>query len=730
MKAEGKVSNIIYKNEKNGYTVFVLDSEDGYITAVGETCNIDAGDSVELEGEIVYHKNYGEQIAFKSITKVMPKDTETLIEYIAKSDIKGVGEKTAEKMVAFFGDDIFDVIKNKPYELVKVKGINEEKAIAISEYINKEWERWNLTSFLSSYSVPITVANKIYDNLGINAINIIKENPYSLLEFVTNIGFKVVDELGKKLNIDMNNEARLKAGIFYCLNEVMLAGHTCIEKNILIEYACKFLGVGIERIENTVISLVMSDKLVVDIRENAEYVYKKSMYVAENNIAKYIGQRSKEKITKKNYDKKIELVSEKENIVLSDTQKAAIYTCLNNNISVITGGPGTGKTTIIKCIIDILENEKKSYILCAPTGRAAKRITETTGKKSKTLHRLLEISKISDNDMDAIINFAPEILPYNVVIVDEVSMVDTILMNNLVKALKDSTKLILVGDSYQLPSVGPGSVLKDIIDSKVVSVAELTEIYRQSKESKIVVSAHKVKTGENIEFENKDTDMYFVETSSIEETKKEVLGLLSNGLSGYADYNVLEDVQVITPIKKTELGTYSLNRAIQNVLNKEEMYKNEKKAGERVFRQGDKVMQIRNNYDIQYDVDGVTYKGVYNGDIGIVQSVDNAAKELVVKFDDGKKIKYDFDMLDELEHAYAVTVHKSQGSEFKAVIIPLYVCYEKLFNRNLLYTAMTRAKHLLIFVGSKRVLDYMISNTKENIRRTGLKQRLQEIVAN
>ncbi len=726
MKAVGKVSTIIYKNEKNGYTVFVLDSEDGYITAVGETCNIEEGDTVEVEGDITYHKNYGEQLAFKYISKVMPEDTDTLIEYIAKSDIKGVGIKTAEKIVTFFGDDVFDVIKNRPYDLVKVKGINEEKALAISEYINEEWERWNLTSFLARYGVSITISNKIYDTLGINAINIIKENPYALLDFINNISFKVVDELGKKLNIDNSNESRLKAGILFCLNEIMQAGHTCIEKNILIEYACKFLEVGLESIENVLVNLVMSDKVVIDIRENAKYVYRKSLSVAETNIARYIASRNKDKVSKKSYDNKIDIVSKLENIVLSKTQRQAINTCLNSNISVITGGPGTGKTTIIKCIIDILENEKKSYVLCAPTGRAAKRITETTGKQAKTLHRLLEITKINDNDIDSIIDFMPEVLPHNVVIVDEASMIDTILMNNLVKALKDSTNLILVGDSYQLPSVGPGSVLKDIIESKVVNVVELNEIYRQSQESDIVINAHRVKSGDNIEFSNKNTDMYFIETNSIEETKKEVLSLLDGRLENFANYNIVEDLQVITPIKKTELGTYSLNREIQKILNKEDSFKPEKKVGERIFRQGDKVMQIKNNYDIQYDVDGVTYKGVYNGDIGIVNSIDNIQKELVVKFDDGKKIKYDFDMLDELEHAYAITVHKSQGSEFKVVIIPLYVCYEKLFNRNLIYTAMTRAKNMLIFVGSKRVLNYMISNTHENVRRTGLKHKLIE----
>jgi len=727
MKAEGKISTIIYRNEKNGYTVFILDSEDdGYITAVGETCNVEEGDIVQLEGDITYHKSYGEQLAFKSITKVMPKDTQTLAEYIARSEVKGVGIKTAEKIVAYFGDDIFDIIKNRPYEMTKVKGISAEKAIAISEYINSEWERWNLTSFLAGYGVSITVSNKIYDNLGINAIDIIKENPYSLLDFITSISFKTVDELGKKLNIDNYNEARLKAGILFCINEIMMSGHTCIEKDILVEYACKVLNVGRDSIDNKIETLKMENKIVVDAREDTEYVYRKSMYEAEKNIARYICARSKEKHKRKNYDNQIDIVSEMENINLSDTQRKAINTCLNSNVSVITGGPGTGKTTIIKCIIDILEREKKSFVLCAPTGRAAKRITETTGKNAKTLHRLLEITKVNDNDIDAIVNYMPETLPHNFVIVDEVSMVDTMLMNNLIKALKDSTKLILVGDSYQLPSVGPGSVLKDIIESKVVDSVELTEIYRQSQESDIIVNAHRVKSGDNIEFSNKDTDLYFIETNSLEETKKEVVSLLDGRLQKYANYNIIEDVQVITPIKKTDLGTYSLNREIQNILNQEDTFKSEHKIGERIFRQGDKVMQIRNNYDIEYYIDDVMYKGVYNGDIGIVENVDNTAKELVVRFDDGKKILYDFEMLDELDHAYAITVHKSQGSEFKAVIIPLYVCYEKLFNRNLIYTAMTRAKEMLIFVGSRRVLNYMVNNTHENIRRTGLKYRLLE----
>lgn len=728
MKLEGKITNIIYKNESNGYTVMLVDTEEDYITAVGETAGVEEGDTVELEGELIYHKTYGEQLAFNKINKVLPKDTDALIKYIANSDIKGVGIKTAEKMVDAFGDNVIEVVKNEPYKLTQIKGINEEKAFAISEYINDEWERWNCVSFLSKYGVPITMASRVYDSLGIGAIDIIKENPYALLDFVSTLNFKVVDELGKNLNIEYNNQDRVKAGILYALHEIMGMGHTCIQDHILLDYASKLLEISNEDISNGLISLSMQDKIILEKREEEEFVYRKSVYKAENNIAEYIMLKNKQAAYKASYKKEIEYVSQKQSLVLSQTQEEAIRTCLNNPISVITGGPGTGKTTIIRCIIDILEKENKSYVLCAPTGRAAKRITETTGEEAKTLHRLLEITKIEDRDIDRLIDFATVILEQDVIIVDEVSMVDTILMNNLVKALKPETKLILVGDAYQLPSVGPGSVLKDIIDSDVINVVELNEIYRQSATSEIILNAHKVKKGEYVEFKKSDTDLFFVEANSVEETKEKLESLLSHRLEGFQNLNVIEDVQVITPIKKTDIGTFELNRTIQKILNPQVNNKNVRKVGDKIFQEGDKVMQTKNNYDISYDVDGTRMTGVYNGDIGTIKKIDNINKIIIVRFDDGKEVEYEFEMLEQLDHAYAITVHKSQGSEFKAVIIPLYICYEKLFNRNLIYTAMTRAKDLLIFVGNKRVINYMIDNTYENIRRTGLKRRLLEKV--
>ncbi|MDD4375445.1 MAG: ATP-dependent RecD-like DNA helicase [Clostridia bacterium] len=727
MKLEGKITNIIYKNESNGYTVMLINTEDDYITVVGETAGVEEGDTVELEGELIYHKTYGEQLAFTNINKVLPKDTDALIKYIANSDIKGVGVKTAEKMVDLFGDNVIEVVKNEPYKLTQIKGINEEKAYAISEYINDEWEKWNCVNFLSKYGVSITIASKIYDSLGLGAIDIIKENPYALLDFVSALNFKIVDELGKNLNIKYNNEDRVKSGILYALYEIMGMGHTCIEEHILLDYASKLLEISNEDISNGLISLSMQDKVTLEKREDGEFVYRKSIYKAENNIAQYIILKNKQVRYKASYKKEIEYASQKQSLVLSETQEEAIRTCLNNPISVITGGPGTGKTTIIRCIIDILEKEDKSYVLCAPTGRAAKRITETTGEEAKTLHRLLEITKIEDRDLDKLIDYETVILEEDVVIVDEVSMVDTILMNNLIKALKPETKLILVGDAYQLPSVGPGSVLKDIIDSKVIDVVELNEIYRQSATSEIILNAHKVKKGEYIEFRKNDTDLFFVEANSVEETKEKLELLLSQRLEGFQNLNVMEDVQVITPIKKTALGTFELNRTIQKILNPETNSKNIRKLGDKIFQEGDKVMQTKNNYDISYDIDGTRMTGVYNGDIGTIKKIDSVNKIIIVKFDDGKEVPYEFEMLEQLDHAYAITVHKSQGSEFKAVLIPLYICYEKLFNRNLVYTAMTRAKDLLIFVGNKRAINYMIDNTYENVRRTGLKNRLLEV---
>jgi len=605
--------------------------------------------------------------------------------------------------------------------------MTDEKAYALSEYINDEWERYNLTTFLSKHGIGINMAMKIYEALGINAVNIIKENPYALMDFVSNLDFKTTDKLAQSLSIDETHPDRIKAGILYVLSYYLREGHTNILMDLLLENTQKLLGVGEENVISGIELLKNKDKVVIETREDNDYVYRKSVYLAEINIANKIVELTRKPTFNIKLTKDIEEVSEKQSIVLSETQKEAVISAIKNNISVITGGPGTGKTTIIRCVIDILKRREQSYVLAAPTGRAAKRITETTREEAKTLHRLLEITKIEDTDIDTFVNYPVNTIDADVLIIDEASMIDTLLMNNVVKALSSDTKLIIVGDSNQLPSVGAGNVLKDIIDSGVVNTICLTEIYRQSAKSDIVMGAHAVKNGEHLSFKNKDTDLYFIEANSLEDTKKEIESLLTHRIKNFFGEDMDINTQVIAPIKKTDIGTYELNKMIQKIRLNPNKEMRHRVSGDRTFYENDKVMQVKNNYDINWDYEGVQGTGVYNGDIGTIESINSIQEYLVVDFD-GRKTRYEFDDLEQLEHAYAVTVHKSQGSEFDAVIIPLYVCFEKLFNRNLLYTAMTRAKRLLIFVGRRSVLDYMIDNTKENLRITGLKYKIQSLV--
>lgn len=456
MLLKGKVSTIIYRNETNGYTVLLFKSDGEYITAVGETDQVEVGDKLELEGEIIYHKSYGEQFAFSKITKLLPSDTDAVIKYISNGIIKGLGKKTAEKIVKTFGDETINTIRYNPDKLLDIKGMNEDKAYGLSKYINDEWEKWNLTNFLAKYSIGINTSMRIYNELGIEAINIIKKNPYTLIEFVKNLEFKTIDKLAVGLQIPKNDENRLKSGIIYCLKLIMRNGHTCIEYDMLIKKASELLDVEQQDLYNTVEILNKSDKIIIEKQNaNKEFVYINSIYYAEKNIADTIKDIANMKEQNTNLTKLIDKVSQRQNIVLSEEQMIAIETAINSNISIITGGPGTGKTTIIKCIIDILKEKDITYLLAAPTGRAAKRITETTKETAKTLHRLLEITKVDENNIDEIINYPINKLETDVVIVDEASMIDTILMNNLIKGINKKTKLILVGDVYQLPAVGP-----------------------------------------------------------------------------------------------------------------------------------------------------------------------------------------------------------------------------------------------------------------------------------
>lgn len=727
MKIEGKVSTIIFRNETNGWTVFLLKLDKDYITCVGETENLEVEDAIELDGEYITHKVYGEQFKFDTYKKVMPKSNEALIDYIA-SNVRGVGKKTAERIVNEFGEKTVDVIRYNKEKLQGIKGLSDEKINDMSYFFNEEWDKWNAIEYLSDFSISVVRAGKIYKALGKDTIDIVKENPYNLLKFVNNLDFKVVDNIGKKQGISLNDEARLDAGVLYALTKTTEFGHTCIEYDELLNNAAKLLEVSKEEIENTIVRLSMSEKVFLEEINDSTFIFRRSFYIAEQNIAnRIIGQTVLDK-KPKNYSTHIERVSEKNSLVLSEEQISAINTALNSSISIITGGPGTGKTTIIKCIIDIIEDIGKEYVLCAPTGRAAKRITETTKKEAKTLHRLLEITKVNDDDFDSFLDTQVKMVEADFIIVDEASMIDIMMMNNLLKAIDDNTRIIFVGDVNQLPSVGPGNVLKDIIDSNTVKTTYLSEIYRQSSKSDIILNAHRVNNGNYPEFKNKDTDCFFINTTSVEDTKTEIESLLSYRLESFADIDKLKDLQILTPMKKTELGAIELNKLAQDILNPKSSNKKEKEFASKTFRVGDKVMQIVNNYDKRTTVDGIGFEGVYNGDIGYIIDIDFETEEMLVKFDDDRVVAYEFDELEQLEHAYAVTIHKSQGSEFDYVILPLFIGYKKLFTRNLLYTAITRAKKMLIVVGSKKIMNYMVDNIEEKRRKTGLKEKLLKLL--
>ncbi|MDD2377038.1 MAG: ATP-dependent RecD-like DNA helicase [Clostridia bacterium] len=723
MKITGKVVARIFHNASNGYTVLVIKTDTDSLTAVGETSEIEVGDMIELEGSYDTHNSYGDQFKFSTCTKVMPKDRTALVQYIS-DNIKGVGKKTATNIVNMFEDETVSVIRMHPDRLSEVSGLNEEKIENLRNFFLNEWEKWNTVEYLSKFGISVLVANKIYETLRSDTIAIVKEDPYSLLGFVKTLDFKTIDKIGLNQGISHDNSSRICAGILYSLSEVTEFGHTCIEEEKLIEHSADVLGTTESVIENGLISLKMNEKIYIQTIDDVNYVFISTFYLAERNISETIIAHANQFSSNKEYKREIEIVSEKHDLILSEEQMIAISTCLNNSISVITGGPGTGKTTIIKCIIDILSDMKKSYVLAAPTGRAAKRITETTGKEAKTLHRLLEITKLDDRDLDLFLNFIVKNIEADVVIVDEASMIDTLMMNNLLKAMKTTTKIILVGDVNQLPSVGPGSILKDIIDSEMVPTVFLREIYRQSSKSDIIMNAHKVNRGEFPEFKTKDTDLFFLKTNSIEETVSELSSLIAYRLSNFADINIMTDLQVLTPTKKNELGTYSLNKTIQNILNPKTTKKHSKEHRGKIFREDDKVMQIINNYDREYNQNDVRGTGIYNGDIGYISHIDNLLEYMVIIFDDDKKVDYKFDELDELEHAYAVTIHKSQGSEYDYVIIPLYSGYPKLFTRNLLYTAMTRAKKILILIGNRNIINFMVENIEENNRKTGLKHQI------
>ena len=739
---EGILTEIIYQNEVNSYVVGIFETNDEEITVVGYLPFISKGDSLRLVGKFVEHKDYGEQFKIETFEKLMPQTLAALETYLANGNVKGVGPATATKIIDKFGEDTIHVLKYEPHKLAQIKGISKDKAIDISESFIENWEVWQIVGFLERFGIGAESAKKVYNLLGINAIAEIEANPYILIDISRGVDFKQIDEMAIQLGIERENQKRVKSGIKYALIKITYNGHCCTLKENLIEYVKQLLNVNEAIIEDGIINLKVNDEIVIEDRNGEEWVYLYSFYKAENQIAQRIIKLDNSKNMKKvsNIEKELKLVEERTDILLSEKQKEAIRAINDNNVTIITGGPGTGKTTIIKSIIEIYKQKKHKIVLCAPTGRAAKRMTETTGEEASTLHRLLEIGKVDEESLfkkDNNYQGAP--IDADIIIVDEVSMVDMFIMSYLLDCIYQGTKLILVGDSDQLPSVGPGSVLHDLIASEKIVTVHLDKIFRQAAKSKIIVNAHRVNSGqafiskEEAE-EDSNQDFFFMKENNQEKVLEQVLSLCNGRLKKFGDYDFFESIQVLTPTKKGLLGTKELNKALQQELNPSREGETEKSSVGAIFRIGDRVMQIKNNYDMYWERrinDSIeTGNGVFNGETGTITNINEKEKNIRVKFDDEKVCWYEFGELEQIEHSYCITIHKAQGSEFDVVIMIVPQAAPMLLTRNLLYTGLTRAKKLLIVIGNDRIVDYMIKNVDSKKRNTGLEYKLKTLTIN
>ncbi len=731
---EGQVMDIIYQNEVNSYTIAVFDTADDELTIVGYLPFVNPGDTLKVSGKMVTHQEYGEQFKVETFEKTEPRTLEALEIYLSSGSIKGIGPATAKKIIKKFGENTIEILRNNSIELAKISGITMEKAVQMGESFNENWELWKIVSFLEQFGISASQAKNIYKDLGQNAIEEIKKNPYILVDKVRGIDFKQIDKMAMDIGIEVQNDSRVRSGIKYSLNLVSYNGHCCIIKENLIEFVKNLLGVPKEIIEDEIINLKVNEEIAVEKREDeTEWVYLIPFYKAEDNIVTRLmiidTSRNVKKIS--NIDKELKEIEKNDRIELSEKQVEAIKAVNDNNVCIITGGPGTGKTTIIKNIIELYKKKGKKVVLCAPTGRAAKRMTEMTGEEAKTLHRLLEIGKTGEENQLIDVDLNVQMIDGDVVIVDEMSMVDLFLMNYLVKAIYQGTKLVLVGDVDQLPSVGPGSILKDIINSEKITMIKLDKIFRQAAKSKIVQNAHRVNNGQNFikkdEIEGLNNDFFYLNERNQDKIIENVLTLCNGRLKNYGDYEFFKNIQVITPTKKGNLGTKELNKELQKILNPPQKGKKEKAVGQVIYRVGDKVMQIKNNYDIMWSKDRENGTGVFNGELGRIVDIDTSDGAIQVKFDDEKEVWYEYSDLEQLEHAYAITVHKSQGSEFDVVIMPISQSSPMLLTRNLLYTAITRAKKLIIIIGSDKVIQFMIQNVDSKKRNTGLEYKLKQL---
>ncbi|MBE5822987.1 MAG: ATP-dependent RecD-like DNA helicase [Butyrivibrio sp.] len=744
-KIKGYIEHFIYKNTENGYGVLNLVVSDDEVVCTGVFRDVDVGDTIEAEGEYVSHPVYGDQFKVSSYEISVPDDAASMQRYLGSGAIRGIGEALAKRIVSKFGDDTFRIIEEEPERLSEIKGISEKKAMDIALQMAEKREMRNAMIFLQQFGISDNLAVKIYNTYGERIYKVIKENPYQLSDDIAGVGFKTADEIAGKVGIQIDSDYRIKSGIYYALLQSSLDGNTYLPVDELIRRTIDVLStrpdyeINEETVRTQIYNLTVDKKLII---KNDNEVYASTYYYEEQGCAAMLYNLCiSEKVSeaeKENYKKQIIEMEAARNIELDDLQLDAVIQSITNGIVIITGGPGTGKTTTINTIIGYYARMGLDIMLAAPTGRAAKRMTEATGYEAKTIHRLLEVSGQVDDDekgRSAGVHFEKNRdnpLETDAIIIDEMSMVDIHLFYALLKALVPGVHLILVGDSSQLPSVGPGQVLKDLIDSGRFSTIYLKKIFRQAEESDIVMNAHRIHDGQAPVLDNKSKDFFFLERNDVPVIYKHMVQLIRDKLPSYVGAEPF-DIQVLTPMKKGALGAQQLNLILQEYLNPPEEGKKEHAYGDHVFREGDKVMQIRNNYQATWEIVGKyniavdSGMGVFNGDMGVVKEINEYSQDMVVEFDENKRVRYPFADLDELELSYAITIHKSQGSEYPAVIMPLLGGPRMLLNRNLLYTAVTRAKNTVCILGSSQTVMNMVSNEQQLRRYTGLKDRIKDI---
>ena len=734
----GYIDHIIFRNEDNGYTVMVLKGvkDEDELTCVGTFPVITQGASIEAEGNFIQHPVYGKQFQAVRLTEKMPEDAMAMERYLGSGAIKGIGAALAGRIVRHFGSDTLRIVEEEPERLAEIKGISEKKAHEIAIQIAEKSEMRKVMMFLQKYGISLNLGAKIYQKYGDSVYSVLQENPYRLADDISGVGFKIADEIAYRIGIHTDSDYRIKSGLSYTLLQAGGEGHVYLPKEELFKRAEQLLGVDASYMEKHLVDLSMERKIIQKEEKGQVLVYPSQYYYLELNTARMLREldidcpEDEERV-----ERRISQIQKETGMVLDEMQEKAVKEAAGHGLLVLTGGPGTGKTTTINAIIRFFESEGAELRLAAPTGRAAKRMTEATGYEAQTIHRMLELTGMPEDDREGQpVHFernAENPLEADVIIIDEMSMVDIHLMHSLLMAVTAGTRLILVGDENQLPSVGPGNVLRDIIRSGQFPVVELKKIFRQASESDIVVNAHKINRGEQVEINNKSRDFFFLKRYDADIIIRVVIALIQEKLPKYVEAKPFE-IQVLTPMRKGLLGVERLNQILQRYLNPPDPSKKEKEIGQGLFREGDKVMQIRNNYQLEWEVRG-RYGipvdkgvGVFNGDTGIIRMINEFAELAEVEFEDGRYAQYTFKQLDELELAYAVTIHKSQGSEYPAVIIPILSGPRMLMNRNLLYTAVTRARKCVTVVGSEETFREMINNEKQQRRYSSLDRRIQE----